>query len=535
MDLTRLAVDAGQFINRAVQYTEESLGQAEKTDLEPGLDELLVRVDATKTWTDQIISQTEVLLQPNAGARLEDRLYGHLDWSVPTRPRAHEVLGDEMTQAGLEMGSNTPYGTALLRCGEAQKQLGEAERKFVQSTHIHFLTPLRSFTEGEYRVMQDERKMLVNKRLDLDIAKTRVRKAHEADREGRNLNANPLEEDYLSHVSYMFSFLRVKWLKMWAQEISQAEMAQRIFQSLFDRQSQITRRVVEGINNTHTNHMRSLMDFVEAQACYFDQCNQHAQELQKQLARIWRVLCVLGFVGASFCVNEIEYEGNYADHYDNEISQDQQEEETPTTPCQAADFSRWDKLFIALEDSHMRQNMLMESLEQCCGGMVSFRSQLDKLARGTCQQCLPSLETACRAPAEQTSVRLQQGLLEIREEEAERERRLNATLHQLLHSGHEGNARLKRLEEGRGHRAEPMGHKPTPRPGGLGAAFGLGMKPFTSGLIEQEVTSPMDMATMQKALVAIATELQKVHLQLSRVIEQAGRTEETHELPRGKK
>ncbi|GLD74684.1 endophilin-B1-like protein [Lates japonicus] len=32
------------------------------------------------------------------------------------------------------------------------------------------------------------------------------------------------------------------------------------------------------------NHMRSLTDFVEAQASYFDQCNQHAQELQKQLA-----------------------------------------------------------------------------------------------------------------------------------------------------------------------------------------------------------------------------------------------------------
>ena len=45
-------------------------------------------------------------------------------------------------------------GTALLRCGEAQKQMGEAERKFAQSTFIHYLTPLRSFTEGEYRVMQ---------------------------------------------------------------------------------------------------------------------------------------------------------------------------------------------------------------------------------------------------------------------------------------------------------------------------------------------------------------------------------------------
>ncbi|XP_044022252.1 endophilin-B2-like isoform X2 [Siniperca chuatsi] len=196
-----------------------------------------------------------------------------------------------MIQAGLEMGANTPYGTALLRCGEAQKHLGEAERKFVQSTNIHFLTPLRTFTEGEYRAIQDERRMLVNKRLDLDIANTRLRKAHEADQEARNLNANPLDVDYLSHVSYMFSFLRVKWLKMWAQEISQAEMELRICQTLFDRQSEITRQVAEGISNTHSNHMQSLTDFVEVQACYFHQCNQHAQELQKQLASIPAVLC----------------------------------------------------------------------------------------------------------------------------------------------------------------------------------------------------------------------------------------------------
>ncbi|KAG7238029.1 hypothetical protein INR49_031383 [Caranx melampygus] len=65
MDLTRLAVDAGQFINRAVQYTEESIGQAEKTELDPGVEQLLALADATKTCTDNIISQTEVLLQPN--------------------------------------------------------------------------------------------------------------------------------------------------------------------------------------------------------------------------------------------------------------------------------------------------------------------------------------------------------------------------------------------------------------------------------------------------------------------------------------
>uniref|UniRef100_A0A665WU05 BAR domain-containing protein n=1 Tax=Echeneis naucrates TaxID=173247 RepID=A0A665WU05_ECHNA len=263
MDFTQLAVDAGQYINRAIQYTEESIGQASRTELDPDLERLLALADATKTCTDRIISGTEVLLQPNPGARLEDRLYEQLDWSVPPRPRVREALGDEMTQAGLEIGSTTPYGTALLTFGEVQKQLSEEERKFVQSTNIHFLTPLRSFTEGEYRAMQDERRMLLNRRLDLDIAKARLKKAHEAQR-----------EDRVSCTDWNLAF-----------EYSFSRMELRICQSLFDRQSEITRQALERISNIHTNHMRSLTDFVEAQASYFDLCNQHAQELQKRLAR----------------------------------------------------------------------------------------------------------------------------------------------------------------------------------------------------------------------------------------------------------
>lgn len=291
MDLTRLAVDAGQFINRAVQYTGETLGQADRTDFDPGLEGLIARAEATKMWTDMIISQVEVLLQPSPGARLEERLYEHLEWSAPPRPRTNELLGDQMIQAGLEIGSNAPYGMALVRCGEAQKHFSEVERKFVQSTQIHFLNPLRSFAEGEYRAIQNERKMLLHKRLDLDVAKSRLKKAHEADREARNLNGNPLEDDYMSHMSYMFSFLRVKWLKMWAQEISQAEMELRICQSLFDRQSETTKRTLEGLVNTHLHHMGSLTDFVDAQASFFAQCNQHAQELHKQLSSIPTVFC----------------------------------------------------------------------------------------------------------------------------------------------------------------------------------------------------------------------------------------------------
>ncbi|CAL8285462.1 unnamed protein product [Lota lota] len=291
MDLTRLAVDAGQLINRAVQYTGETLGQAERTEFDANLEGLLALAESTKTWTDQIISQTEVLLQPNPADRLEDRLYERLDWSALPRPRAQELLGDTMTQAGLEVGPNTPYGTSLVRCGEAQKHMGQAERKFAQSCHIHFLSPLRSFSEGEYRALQYERRMLVNKRLDLDIAKTRLRKAHKAEAEAQNLNSNPMGDDYVSHVSFMFSFFRVKWLKMWAQEISQAEMELRICQSLFDRQAEMTRQLLEGISTTHTDHMRSLADFVEAQAAYYAQCNQHTQDMHRELASIPALLC----------------------------------------------------------------------------------------------------------------------------------------------------------------------------------------------------------------------------------------------------
>lgn len=44
-------------------------------------------------------------------------------------------------------------------------------------------------------------------------------------------------------------------------------------------------RVLHGLLSFQADHMRSLAEFVDAQACFFDQCNQHAQELQKQLAR----------------------------------------------------------------------------------------------------------------------------------------------------------------------------------------------------------------------------------------------------------
>lgn len=53
------------FLTFVFQFTEEKLGQAEKTELDPHLDNLITRADGTKNWTEKILRQTEVLLQPN--------------------------------------------------------------------------------------------------------------------------------------------------------------------------------------------------------------------------------------------------------------------------------------------------------------------------------------------------------------------------------------------------------------------------------------------------------------------------------------
>ncbi|RXN15653.1 endophilin-B1-like protein [Labeo rohita] len=246
-NVKRLAADAGTLFSRAVQFTEEKFGQAEKTELDAHLENLLTRAETTKHWTEKILKQTEVLLQPNPNVRIEEFLYEKLDKKVPTRMNNHELLGQSMIDSGNEFGPGMAYGNALIKCGETEKQIGGAEREFIQSSAINFLTPFRNFLEGDFKTILKERKLLQNKRLDLDAAKTKLKKAKMAD-------ARALAEQDL-----------------------------KMTQSEFDRQAEITRLLLEGIGSTHAHHLRCLNDFVEAQMTYYAQCYQYMVDLQKQL------------------------------------------------------------------------------------------------------------------------------------------------------------------------------------------------------------------------------------------------------------
>ncbi|XP_059677706.1 endophilin-B1 isoform X5 [Gavia stellata] len=259
-NVKKLAADAGTFLSRAVQFTEEKLGQAEKTELDAHLENLLSKAECTKLWTEKIMKQTEVLLQPNPNARIEEFVYEKLDRKAPSRMNNPELLGQYMIDAGNEFGPGTAYGNALIKCGETQKRIGTADRELIQTSAINFLTPLRNFIEGDYKTITKERKLLQNKRLDLDAAKTRLKKAKVAEARAAQLNTSQPEENNI----------------MSEQEV-------RITQSEFDRQAEITRLLLEGISSTHAHHLRCLNDFVEAQMTYYAQCYQYMLDLQKQL------------------------------------------------------------------------------------------------------------------------------------------------------------------------------------------------------------------------------------------------------------
>ncbi|XP_061119827.1 endophilin-B2-like isoform X6 [Conger conger] len=276
-NVKKLASDAGVFFTRAVQFTEEKLGQAEKTELDVHLENLLARADCTKNWTEKIFRQTEVLLQPNPSARIEEFFYEKLDRKVPCRATNGELLGQYMLDAAKDFGPGTAYGSTLIKVGDSERKLGGTEREFIQSSAISFLTPLRNFLEGDWRTISKERRLLENRRLDLDICKARLKKAKVA--EAKASAAPDFQETRPRN--YVLS---ASASALWSEEVDKAEMELRVAQTEFDRQAEVTRLLLEGISSTHVHHLRCLHEFVEAQAAYYAMCHQHMLELQKELS-----------------------------------------------------------------------------------------------------------------------------------------------------------------------------------------------------------------------------------------------------------
>ncbi|XP_070107675.1 endophilin-B2 isoform X1 [Equus przewalskii] len=296
-NMKKLASDAGIFFTRAVQFTEEKFGQAEKTELDANFENLLARADSTKNWTEKILRQTEVLLQPNPSARVEEFLYEKLDRKVPSRVTNGELLAQYMAEAASELGPTTPYGKTLVKVAEAEKRLGAAERDFIHTASINFLTPLRNFLEGDWKTISKERRLLQNRRLDLDACKARLKKAKAAEAKATCGHLGPWSLGL--HCLWQEPWAGSQLIQLWNDEVDKAEQELRVAQTEFDRQAEVTRLLLEGISSTHVNHLRCLHEFVESQTTYYAQCYRHMLDLQKQLGSSQGAIFPGTFVGTT--------------------------------------------------------------------------------------------------------------------------------------------------------------------------------------------------------------------------------------------
>uniref|UniRef100_F6V8Q9 Uncharacterized protein n=2 Tax=Ciona intestinalis TaxID=7719 RepID=F6V8Q9_CIOIN len=282
-DMRQFTSDATTMFTRAKQFTEEKLGNAEKTEYDANFENLQMRYDKTKHWTEKLKSQTEASLQPNPNTRMEDFVYLKLDRKPPDRVNNTEQLGLTMIEAGNDFGPGTAYGGALVKCGEAQMKLGQAQQTFIQTTLQNFLQPLSNFLEGDCKTIQKERKTLEKKRLDLDASKAKVRRA--------------------------------KTLE--ARQVSESEL--RITQTDFDRQQEITRLLLEGVSSTQAHHSRSLNEFVDAQTEYYAKCYQCMKDLQAQL-RTCEPSPSLGLYNRSNSTKSTVQVGNITGAHNNEYT-----------------------------------------------------------------------------------------------------------------------------------------------------------------------------------------------------------------------
>lgn len=69
-----------------------------------------------------------------------------------------------MVEAGNAFGPSTAYGSSLIKVGQWEQKLGQAERDFIGSAGMCFTQPLRKFLETEMKTIIKEKNLLEMKR-----------------------------------------------------------------------------------------------------------------------------------------------------------------------------------------------------------------------------------------------------------------------------------------------------------------------------------------------------------------------------------
>ncbi|RXN25169.1 pentraxin-related PTX3-like protein [Labeo rohita] len=199
-------------------------------------------------------------------------------------------------------------------------------------------------------------------------------------------------------------------------------------------------------------------------------------------------------------------EVSYGPSYFNEINfEDQTDEETPTPspePCKAPAFTKWDKLFTMLENSQMKENMLLQNTDDIIKvELQSLREEMLQFVAQYSGSCASAVESSVRGVGAQTETRLQNALDRVQEVSTDQYAQHDEALQQLLAASVSQAVRLERLENG------------CLKCGGGGLASQS--KSFQARHLMQEVTETENGGRLEKTLATISTELQTIREQLT--------------------
>ncbi|XP_024132937.1 pentraxin-related protein PTX3 [Oryzias melastigma] len=214
----------------------------------------------------------------------------------------------------------------------------------------------------------------------------------------------------------------------------------------------------------------------------------------------WRLCVLAGFMSATLAFED-DIEVNYS--YFNEITDGVTPEPTVSSePCASQDLSKWDKIFTMLENSEMRENMLLQYADDVVKvKMDSLQSELIRFVAQNSGSCGAEVETTVRQIALQLEGRLEDQLRDLTSA-ADRSDHVEATLQHLLTAAQTQTSRLSKLE------SSCFGSPGSST--GISTKAGFQLPGGGSGHRDQEVTS-------QCALDVVETQLQEIQEKLEDV------------------
>jgi len=136
-----------QSLLRVKQATGERVIGTDKTSFESNLGSKLQKLDATEKNTKKIVDYSIKLIEAGQENEILSGVKSHLNNSK-VKPNKHETFGNCLLDASNDF-LFSDYGKNLRTLGEAQKQLAQYEREYVNESKKVFVEPLKSFLTGE--------------------------------------------------------------------------------------------------------------------------------------------------------------------------------------------------------------------------------------------------------------------------------------------------------------------------------------------------------------------------------------------------